>query len=95
MGTFDYPPPSGDVKMISTVPDQPKAEIFSVSSFHTTYFNDLWILPSPSAMMEVTGNYGMSMPLSMAEVAYSIVQQASADPDSTPTPELDPVLEPT
>jgi hypothetical protein len=28
------------------------------------------------------------------EVAYSIVQQASVDPDLTPAPELDPVLEP-
>jgi hypothetical protein len=80
--------------MISVVPDQPKAEIFSVSSFHTTYFNDPWILPSPSAMMEGTGHHGMSMPLSMTEVAYSIVQQASIDPDLTPAQELDPVLEP-
>jgi hypothetical protein len=94
MGTFDYPPPSGDVKMISVVPDQPKAEIFSVSSFRMTYFNDLWILPSPSAMMEGTGHHGMSMPLSMTEVAYSIVQQASTDPDLTPAQELDPVPEP-
>jgi hypothetical protein len=94
MGTFDYPPPSDDVKFISVVPDQPKAEIFQVSSFRMTYFNDLWTLPSPSAMMEGTGHHGMSMPLSMTEVAYSIVQQASADPDLTPAQELDPVLEP-
>jgi hypothetical protein len=33
MGTFDYPPPSGDVKFISAAPDQPRAEIFQVSSF--------------------------------------------------------------
>ena len=36
----------------------------------------------------------MSMPLSVAEVAYSLVQQASANPDPTPTQELDPLLEP-
>jgi hypothetical protein len=36
MGTFNYPPPSDDVKMILVVPDQPKAEIFSVLSFCTT-----------------------------------------------------------
>jgi hypothetical protein len=35
MGTFDYPPPQGDVKFIST---HHKAEIFHVSSFRTTYF---------------------------------------------------------
>jgi hypothetical protein len=95
MGTFDYPPPSDDVKFISVVPDQPKAEIFQVSSFHMTYFNDPWTLPSPSAMMEGTGHHGMAMPLSTTEVAYSIVQQASTDPDPTPAQELDPVFEPT
>jgi hypothetical protein len=61
MGTFDYPPPQGDVKFIS---DHHKVEIFQVSSFRMTYFNDLWILPSPSAMMEGTGHHGMAMPLS-------------------------------
>jgi hypothetical protein len=30
----------------------------------------------------------------VAEVSYNIVQQASTDPDPTPTQELDPVLEP-
>jgi hypothetical protein len=64
MGTFDYPPPSDDVKMVSVVPDQPKAEIFSVWSFRMTYFNDPWILPSPLAMMEEISHHGMSIPLS-------------------------------
>jgi hypothetical protein len=73
MGTFDYPPLSGDVKLISVVPDQPRADIFQVSSFHMTYFNDMWTLPSPSAMMEGKGNHGMAMPLSDEEVTYSIV----------------------
>jgi hypothetical protein len=91
MGTFDYPPPHGDVKFIST---HHKAEIFHVSSFRTTYFQDPWILPSPSAIMDETGHAGMSMPLSAAEVAYSLVQQASATPDLTPAQELDPPLEP-
>jgi hypothetical protein len=91
MGTFDYPPPHDDVKFIS---NHHKAEIFQVSSFRTTYFVDLWILPSPSAMMDVTRHSGMSMPLSTTEVAYSLVQQASANSDLTPTQELDPPLEP-
>jgi hypothetical protein len=82
MGTFDYPPPQGDVKFIST---HHKAEIFHVSSFRTTYFNDPWILPSPSDTMEATGHAGMSTPLSAAEVAYSLVQQTSATPDPIPT----------
>jgi hypothetical protein len=91
MGTFDYPPPQGDVKFIST---HHKAEIFHVSSFRTTYFKDPWILPSPSDTMEATGHAGMSSPLSAAEVAYSMVQQTSATPDPIPTPELDPLFEP-
>jgi hypothetical protein len=90
MGTFDYPPPQGNVKFIS---DHHNVEIFQVSSFHTTYFNDPWIIPSPSSTMEGTGHPGMSMPLSTAEVAYSLVQQASTDTDITPTQELDPPLE--
>jgi hypothetical protein len=94
MGTFDYSPPSGDVKFISVSHDQPRAEIFQVSTFRTTYFHDIWTLPSPSTFMEGTGNLGMAMPLSAKEFSYSIVQQASADPDPTPTQELDPVLEP-
>jgi hypothetical protein len=90
MGTFDYPPPQGDVKFIST---HHKAEIFHVSSFRTTYFQDPWILPSPSDMMDATGHAGMSTPLSTAEVVYSLVHQTSATPDPTPAQELDPLLE--
>jgi hypothetical protein len=91
MGTFDYPPPQGDIKFIS---NHHKVEIFQVSSFRTTYFDDPWILPSPSATMDGTGHPGMSMPLSAAEVAYSLVQQASANTDPTPAQEFDPLLEP-
>jgi hypothetical protein len=88
MGTFDYPPPNDDVKFIS---NHHKVEIFQVSSFCMTYFEDPWILPSPSATMDETGHSDMSMPLSVAD---SLVQQASSNPDPTPTKELDPLLEP-
>jgi hypothetical protein len=91
MGTFDYLPPQVDVKLIS---DHHKVDIFQVSSFHTTYFNDPWILPSPSATMEGIGHPRMYMPLSAAEVVYSLVQQASADTYPTPSQELDLILEP-
>ena len=70
MGTFDYPPPQGDFKFVS---DHHKVENFQVSSFLITYFNDPWILPSPSTMIEGTWHLGMYMPLSTAEVAYSFV----------------------
>jgi hypothetical protein len=91
MGTFDYPPPHSDVKFILT---HHKAEIFHVSSFRMTYFQDPWTLPSPSDTMDVIGHAGMSTPLSAAEVAYSMVQQTSATPDPIPAQELDPLLEP-
>jgi hypothetical protein len=91
MGTFHYLPPQGDLKFIS---NHHKVEIFQVLSFHMTYFNHPWILPSPSATMEGTGHPGMSMPLSTVEVAYSLVQQASASTNTTPPQELNPPLEP-
>jgi hypothetical protein len=95
MGTFDYLPLFDDVKFISAVPDQPKAKIFQVSLFHMTYFNDPWTLPSPSSTMEGKGHHGMAMPLFAVEVAYSIVQQASAYLDPTSPQELDLVFKPT
>jgi hypothetical protein len=70
MGTFDFPPPQDDIKFIS---NHHKVEIFQVSSFRMTYFEDPWILPSPSAMMDETRHLGMPMPLSAAKVAYSVV----------------------
>jgi hypothetical protein len=45
-------------------------------------------------MMDEIGHPGMSMPLSTVEVAYSLVQQASANTNLTPAQELDPLLEP-
>jgi hypothetical protein len=94
MGTFNYLLPSNDVKFILVVPDQQKATIFQVTSFRMSYFNDLWILPSPSASMEWVGHPRMDMPLSTTKVAYNIFQQASINPDPDPPHELDPVLEP-
>jgi hypothetical protein len=91
MGAFDYPPPHDDVKFIS---NHHKVDIFQVSSFRMTYFEDPWILPSPSATMDETGNPVMSMTLSATEVAYSLVQQALVNTDPTPAQELDPLLEP-
>jgi hypothetical protein len=94
MGTFDYRPPSGNVKLISAAPDQPRAKIFQMPSFQMTYFHDPWTLPSPSNSMEGIEHSNMAMTLSTEEVAYNIVQRASADPDLTPIQELDLVLEP-
>jgi hypothetical protein len=78
MGTFDYPPPQGNIKFIS---NHHKVEIFQVSSFRMTYFDDPWILPSPSTTMDGIGHPGMSMPLSTTKVAYSLVHKTSAHTD--------------
>jgi hypothetical protein len=59
-----------------------------------TYFNDSWILPSPSATMDGTRYPGMSMPLSISEVVYSLFQHSLANIDPTPAQEFDPLLEP-
>jgi hypothetical protein len=45
-------------------------------------------------MMDGTGHPGMSMPLSTVEVAYSLVQQTSANTNPTPAQECDPLREP-
>jgi hypothetical protein len=76
MGIFYYSLPSNDVRFVSVLPEQSNAAIFQVTSFKTSYFEDPWTLPSPSASMEGVGNLGMVMPLFITEVAYSIVQQA-------------------
>jgi hypothetical protein len=65
-----------------------------VSSFIMSYFDDPWNLLSPSSLMEGIWHLGMVMHLSVAEVAYIIVQQALTYPDLAPSQELDPVLEP-
>jgi hypothetical protein len=74
MGTFDYPPPSNDVNLISVFPDQPRDAILQVLSFRKSYFHDPWNLPSSLDSMEGIGHLGMDMPLSTVEVAYNIVQ---------------------
>jgi hypothetical protein len=94
MGTFNYPSPANDVKFDLAVPDQLKAGIFQFTYFRTSCFNDPWILTSPLTSMEGVGNLGMDMPLSVAEVAYIIVQRASTNPYSTSPHELDLVLDP-
>ena len=45
-------------------------------------------------MMDEIEHSGMSMPLSAAEVTYSLVHQASDNTDPTPAQELDLLLEP-
>jgi hypothetical protein len=45
-------------------------------------------------MMDGIGHQSMSIPLSVAKLVYSLVQQASTNIDPTPAQELDLLLEP-
>jgi hypothetical protein len=47
MVSFNYLPLTGNFHCISIVLDQPRDEIFQISLFFMTYFNDMWNLPSP------------------------------------------------
>jgi len=85
MGTFNYLPPSNNVKFISVVPNQLRDAIFQVSSFKTSYFHKPWNLPSPSALMKGIRHLGMAMPLSATNFVYNIIQQASTSPNPAPS----------
>jgi hypothetical protein len=61
MGSFDFTPPSKDVKFILVVPDHPKVVVFQVVSFQMSYFNNPWTLPSPLASMEGVLMHGYAL----------------------------------
>jgi hypothetical protein len=65
-------------------------------SFHTSYFNDPWTLPSLTASCEGQSHTGMAMPLSTVEIAYQVVLDSSVDLDlvTSQTGEEDPFLDP-
>jgi hypothetical protein len=64
--------------------------------FRTSYFSDLWTLPSPTSSCEGQLHAGMAMPLSAIEIAYQVVLDSSADNDLLPRrqDEEDPILRP-
>jgi hypothetical protein len=64
--------------------------------FCTSYFNDPWTLPSPAMSYEGHSHIGMEMSLSIVEIVYQAIQEATVDPDPSSSwmEEVDPVLEP-
>jgi hypothetical protein len=60
------------------------------------YFEDPWILPSPSDSVEGIKHAGMEKPLSAAKISYQAIQMATTDPNPTPLQmeEVDDLLMP-
>ena len=92
MGTFDF------MVLIHHVYAMSSRLVSSGRStpFRTSYFNNLWTLPSLTSSYEGNSHDGMAIPLSVAEIAYPIVLDFSADPYlvTSQMDEEDPVLEP-
>jgi hypothetical protein len=54
--------------------------------FSTSYFNDLWTLPSPTLSCEGQLHAGMAMPLSVAKIMYQANLDSFVDHDIVPSP---------
>jgi hypothetical protein len=81
MGTFDFSTPSHHVYAMFSRPISKGRSI----PFYTSYFSDLWTLPSPNSSCEGQSHAGMAMPLLTIEIAYQVVLDSSADPDPVPS----------
>jgi hypothetical protein len=64
--------------------------------FCTLYFNEPWTLPSPTMSYEGHSHIGIKNPLSLIEVSYRAIINATTDLDplSSQKDEEDPILEP-
>jgi hypothetical protein len=85
MGTFNIPTP---ISYISSTliarAHQFTGSMSQVHHFQMTYFEDPWILPSPSDSIEGIKHAGMENPLSATEISYQAIQRATVDSDPTP-----------
>jgi hypothetical protein len=90
MGTFNFVALSHHVYAMSIRPILTGRSI----PFCTSYFSDLWTLPSPTSSFEGQLHVGLAMPLSTTKIVYQYVLDSSADPVTSPTYEEDPVLRP-
>lgn len=86
MGTFNFPAP---VSYIRATPvcfqkSSPRAPMTKVTSFRTSYLQDPWLLPLLCESVEGHAHVGMAMPLSVVEVDYQTIQQATANSNQIP-----------
>ena len=82
MGTFDIPPHSIHINVISSSKAPTRRDFFQ-----THYFSDPWTLTSPAIILEEGQVGGIKFPISVAEIAYQyIIEFADSDP-VCPSPE--------
>jgi hypothetical protein len=77
MGTLDFVAPIHHIYSMSI---QSTSSMRS-GTFHTSYFNDPWTLPSSTASYEGQSHIGMAMPLSTTKIPYQVVIDSYVDPD--------------
>jgi hypothetical protein len=82
MGTFDFSAPNHQVYAISSRSVSTGRSI----PFRTSYFYDLWTLPSLTLSCEGQSHAGMAMPLSTVEITYQDILNSFTDPDPVPSP---------
>jgi hypothetical protein len=90
MGTSDFSALKHHIYAMSSSPVSTGRSI----PFHTSYFNDLWTLPSLTLSCEGQSHAGMAMPLSTSKIMYQANLDSSVDPDLVPSPtnKEDPVF---
>jgi hypothetical protein len=81
MGTFDFSSPNHQVYAMSSRP----VSTGRFSPFRTSYFDDLWTLPSLTLSYEGHSHARMAMPLSTTEIVYQALLDSSVDPDPIPS----------
>jgi hypothetical protein len=77
MGTFNFLTLIHHVYTMSNRPTSTRRSI----PFCTSYFSDPCTLPSPTSSCEGQLHDGMSMPLTVAKIAYQVVLDSFVDPD--------------
>jgi hypothetical protein len=82
MGTFDFSAPNHQVYSMSSRSVSTARSV----AFCTSYFDDLWTLPSPTLSCEGKLHAGMAMPLLAAEITYQAILNSSANLDPIPSP---------
>jgi hypothetical protein len=82
MGTFNFSASNHQVYAMSSRHVSTGRSI----PFRTSYFDDLWTLPSPTLPCEGQSHAGMAMPLSTVEITYQAIHNSFTDPNPVPSP---------
>jgi hypothetical protein len=77
MGTFNFSTP---ISYINSISGESSSSLRFIP-FLTSYLNDPWTLPSLAMSYEGHSHIGMEIPLSIVEIVYQAIQEATADLD--------------